>query len=749
MASLIAGYEYDILISYRHNDNKYDGWVTDFVNNLSRELEATFKEKLSICFSPDPLTDSSFDEKKLRSVIFIPVLSRTYCDDKSLTWNREFLGFLHTGKDPGGLDARLKTGNSGRILPVRIHDLDPEDKNLLEKYLPGIQSIDFVYRSAGVNRPLRSNEDHPQDNLNKTYYRDQINKVANAIDNIFRILQGGGPGTTIAEDKPFFKKPAGFSLRKVVSGILVLAILVVAAVIVYQKLSNRDDIKRLMLPDGRISVAVMPFQNLSNDSTWNIWQSGIQSELISSLTNSKELVVRQSETVNTLIRSRNITSYASLLPSVAGSLSQKLDANVFVLGNIMKAGDTIRLNAQLINSVNEEVYKSFRLDGPSSEIMHIIDSLSGMVKSSLIISNLTRARQSYDRYGPATNSADAYRYYLYGEEARGKRDYATAKKMFLEALRIDTNYYHVQLLLSVLCTNVGEYSDARKWNDKVYANREKVSLTLRILIDKCNAGFNETPFEGIKYLRQFTEIDDQYPGTYYDIGLTYLKMYQYEEAIPEFEKALALYEKWEAKPWWIFNYSLLGEAYHKTGRIEKEKELYLKADRDFPNDPAIMYLRAVMMLSEGDTVNAASILERYKSARRERSWNEAGIAYSLGLIHTEAGMLDKAEEYHRLELSLEPKNGLRMHDLAWFLINNDRNIDEGMDLINKALKTSPEHEWFLLDCKGWGLYKQGKYREALEVLERCRKITVYYRHNIILHIETVKKALESDGKPAA
>jgi tetratricopeptide (TPR) repeat protein len=296
---------------------------------------------------------------------------------------------------------------------------------------------------------------------------------------------------------------------------------------------------------------------------------------------------------------------------------------------------------------------------------------------------------------------------------------------------------------------VGEYSEARRWNDKVYANREKVSLRLRILIDKTNANFYETPFEEIKYLRQFTEIDDQYPGTYYDIGLSYSEVYLYEEAIPEFEKALALYEKWEAKPWWIFNYSLLGEAYHKTGKFEKEKELYLKADRDFPNDPAIMYLRAVMMLSEGDTVNAASILERYKSTRRERSWTEAGIAYSLGLIHTEAGMLDKAEEYHRLELSLEPKNALRMYDLAWFLINNDRNIDEGMDLINKALETSPQYEWFLLGCKGWGLYKQGKYREALEVLERCRKITVYYRHDIILHIEKVKKALESDGKPAA
>jgi hypothetical protein len=36
---------------------------------------------------------------------------------------------------------------------------------------------------------LRANEDHPHDNLNKTYYRDQINKVANAIDDILQGLK--------------------------------------------------------------------------------------------------------------------------------------------------------------------------------------------------------------------------------------------------------------------------------------------------------------------------------------------------------------------------------------------------------------------------------------------------------------------------------------------------------------------------------------------------------------------------------
>ncbi len=49
MASLIPAYEYDIFISYRHNDN-LDGWVSDFVKNLEKELRGTIKETVSVYF---------------------------------------------------------------------------------------------------------------------------------------------------------------------------------------------------------------------------------------------------------------------------------------------------------------------------------------------------------------------------------------------------------------------------------------------------------------------------------------------------------------------------------------------------------------------------------------------------------------------------------------------------------------------------------------------------------------------------
>ncbi len=194
MASIITGYEYDIFISYRQKDNNYDGWVTEFVENLKKELEATIKEDVSVYFDINPhdgllesheVNDSL--KEKLKCLIFIPIISRTYCDTKSFAWQNEFTKFIELASaDNFGLKIKLPGGNvASRVLPVRIFDLDKEDISLCESLLEGkLRGIEFIYKSAGVNRPLRSNEDHAHENLNKTYYRDQINKVAYSIQYI-------------------------------------------------------------------------------------------------------------------------------------------------------------------------------------------------------------------------------------------------------------------------------------------------------------------------------------------------------------------------------------------------------------------------------------------------------------------------------------------------------------------------------------------------------------------------------------
>ena len=122
-----------IFISYRQKDNKGDRWVSEFVEALKTELEWTFKEDVSVYFDINPHdgllethdVNASLKEK-LKCLIFIPIISQTYCDSKSFAWQYEFCAFNNLAKeDQFGRDIRLAGGNvTSRILPVKIHDLD-------------------------------------------------------------------------------------------------------------------------------------------------------------------------------------------------------------------------------------------------------------------------------------------------------------------------------------------------------------------------------------------------------------------------------------------------------------------------------------------------------------------------------------------------------------------------------------------------------------------------------------------------
>lgn len=209
-SSILPGYDCDIHISYRYNDNKYDEWVTEFVEKLNQELSATLKDKLSIFFDKSPedqrkgfKQEDGLVSTKIKSLIFIPVISQTYCDTNSPVWKNEFSVFLQEIKnDRIGSNLVLPNGNRlSRVIPAKIHDIEVEDIRLLESELSGsLRSIDFIYRDDGVNRPLRPLDDEKQVNALRPMYRNQINKLANAIKEIISAIKfGQQAGTAVTE----------------------------------------------------------------------------------------------------------------------------------------------------------------------------------------------------------------------------------------------------------------------------------------------------------------------------------------------------------------------------------------------------------------------------------------------------------------------------------------------------------------------------------------------------------------------
>jgi tetratricopeptide (TPR) repeat protein len=548
--------------------------------------------------------------------------------------------------------------------------------------------------------------------------------------------------------------------RKLRASYVLNAILIIAVIIlVYPKIFKRDTLERLRSKGEKISVAVMPFQNFTNDTIWNIYQLGIQDNLINYLSNNpEELQVRQTESIINILKSKGFTNYASITPSVASTISQDLDANVFIYGSLNQSGSTIRLNARIVDSKTEDALKSFQIDGKAENILPLIDSLSVILKNFLIITKLQKKVSSeYEQY-INTNSPDAYRYFVYGYNAFNEYDMLNAIKLFSQAIAIDSNFFYAFYKVSIAYLNeamydpgklydqVELYDQAKQWCLRVYEQVDQMPIHLKNLVSRLHAVCFETPYEEIKYLRQLQEFDDQSPDTYYLLGWTYSdRLHQYDKAIPEFEKALEIYNKWGSKPDWIYNYYFLGHAYHETGQFKKEKQLYKKAEQDFPDVMLLSYRQAILSLTEGDTVAAKRYKEIGISYMKSMSLSDAIIASVFAFLYSEAGLMDNAEDYFRQAISLEPENPELLNALSYFLIDKDRNINEGLELTDKALVLNPEN-YNYMHTKGWGLFKQGKYQEALDILQKSwdlRRQYAIYNHDAWLHLEEAQKAVAS------
>lgn len=403
MSSIVPGFEYDVFISYRHNDNR-SGWVTEFVTALQEELGATLKEPLSVYFDTNPhdglLETHNVDKSlsgKLKCLILVPIISQTYCDLKSFAWQHEFVAFNKMAQeDQFGRDIKLANGNvASRILPVKIHELDTEDKDQLEKETGGVlRSIEFIYKSSGVNRPLRFNEDHPQDNLNKTYYLDQINKIANAIKEIIGGLKN-----------PILLKgiPAGMDSSNISK-------------------SNSEPVE---------SIAVLPFSNMSSDPEQEFFSDGISEEIINVLAQVPGLKVA-GRTSSFSFKGKN---------QDLRLIGEQLNVNHILEGSVRKSGNKIRITVQLINVEDGYHLWSERYDREMDDVFAIQDEIAVNIAEYLKVTFFG----SYETKAPRkpTINMEAYTAFLKGHHQYLK---ATPEGMtrgieyFKQAISLDSGY---------------------------------------------------------------------------------------------------------------------------------------------------------------------------------------------------------------------------------------------------------------------------------------------------------------------
>ncbi len=643
MSSLIEGYNYDIFISYRQKDNKYDGWVTEFVDNLKKELEATFKEEISVYFDINPhdglLETHDVDEslkEKLKCLVFIPIISRTYCDPKSFAWEHEFKAFVdQASRDQFGLKIKLPNGNvASRVLPVRIYDLDDSDIRSCESVLGGVlRGVDFIYKSAGVNRPLRYKEEKPQDNLNNTLYRDQINKVANAIKEVITATEKHEQITTKHSKEVF--KPAPVPERsnkttKIIAGTFIALALIILGIIFIPKLiKSKEQLEK--------SIAVLPFKLLSDEPDKQYLADGMMDAITLHLSKIKELrVLGRTSTEQYRNPGKTLTA-----------IGKDLNVSYLLEGSFQKFGDSVRLIVQLIRTGKEGHVWANNYDRLWNNIFSVQSEVAQSVASELNAVITPEEKQSIDKV-PTVNLT-AYEFYLRAIDEHQKH---WLKWNDIEAVERAEELYHLALDYD------STFAQAYEGLANVYWHKHYGDVLSENYLDSM-----------LILLNIALSFDDQLASAYVKRGDYYQAINDKEQAIKEYDKALEL----DPNDWVVYlnssnmyddeaiiiEYLLKAASLHRgyylsrlyrriaislNAYSQEKSGYYLEEALKLDNDSADHFLALTRI--ENRTGNFEKAIEYgNKSYLFDSTINS--VVYLLGINHSFLGQYEESLEYFK------------------------------------------------------------------------------------------------------
>ncbi len=680
MPSIVPGYEYDIFVSYRHKDNRNtsglsqspghqigNGWVTDFVADLSKELESTFKEDVSIYFDSDPIdgllethnVDKSL-EGKLKALIFIPILSQIYCDPRSFAWQHELCAFNKIALDDFiGRDIKLRSGNvASRILPVTIHYLDPEDRNLIETELRSkLRAIDFIFRSPGVNRPLRA-DDKRQDNSNNLFYRDQINKVANAIKEIINAIKHPGRVADVYFDGATDEDVSEQSIN----------------VADAKSKSEKNDLEK--------SLAVLPFVSLSQDPSQEYFADGITENILIQLSGLPQLRV---------ISRTSVMRYKKTIKS-APEIATELGVKFILEGSAQAHGNKVRITVQLIDAIKDHhVWSKVFLES-MDDIFAIQSSVAEVVAKELKFSLNPQENEKLKEI--PTKNLEAYDLFLKGRHAFNQWSvdgYRTASEYFKKAVEKDPEFKQAYSYLA------SSYSGRMSWNgdlspgealknidihlneawkrgpsDNDYLTKAFVEFFItkdfqsseKLLLQVIELSPNNSTVlytysyllnmmgrfgEAIKFVNKAKAID---PLTIAYFNYQTISLYlvsRYEEALSTINEALRLY------PTVIRLYDFLGRIYLTMARYEDAIEAIssgLRSSKIRP--PSMVAYKARAYAGLRNEIKAKELLEELikRSEANEKGINiyVVYIFHALGDISSAKNWLKKAKKTNDIDL---------------------------------------------------------------------------------------------------
>ena len=535
----------------------------------------------------------------------------------------------------------------------------------------------------------------------------------------------------VNREKEAVSKPAQRKLK--VSDIIIAVLLVAVVILVYPRIFNKDKFEDIRDEDGRISVAVMPFENHTGDTTLNWFSNGISSLIINVLGNSTELAVCDDHTMYEVTQSANHVYTAGISPAKAQGIAKLAEARTYITGSYQGREDTYWILANLVDTETGNVISTHRVEGnlQSSGYLEMAGSLCDEIKNHLEIRAIEE-NAGIDVLKAYTRSAEAYRHYIEGLNMFAAGEYDPAIMEFKRAFEIDTTF----ILASFFIAYSHNYEtslvdqEVKFWILKTYNNKEKLPLKYQYWVGVWYAWIFSKNGEDMQKNLEMMEVSGVESRFWWmDIAITYsINLHQYEKAIHAFEKVLEKSKKMGEPLKDLLFYCDFGSSLHNIGMHEREKEIYELALNIFNDDRSkreIYYNWAICALSQNDTLAGNKYLEEYLNAKKRLGHTQDNIEYYLGRVYYWAGMMKEAEVHIRKACELGPPNNDYWIGLADFLIDSEIDVEEGIEIAERFLELYP-NSGNIRRIIAFGLFKQGNYEEAYKLIKEAIEKFPYY-----------------------
>jgi TolB-like protein/Tfp pilus assembly protein PilF len=345
------------------------------------------------------------------------------------------------------------------------------------------------------------------------------------------------------------------------------------------------------------SLAVLYFENASRDTTDAYLAEGITEEIIS----------RLSEVGRLQVKSRyQVRRYRTEGTENAADIGRQLAVARIVTGSVRRAGNRLRVTAEMVRTATGDVVWSERYDRADTDVLSLQEDLARAVATAVTGRLLPAERQAL-AVQPTRNPA-AYDAYLLGRFYWNKRtaaDLVAAAAHFEQAIRADSNYAQAWsgLADSYVLFLPAEYDVPGINPDSILALAEHAARRALALAPQLGEAYSSLG-EILEYRLQWVEaraafergvaLSPRYPTAHLWYGYDLMVWNRWDDAVREMERARQL------DPLSVVTTVSLAAAYDGAERAPEADAMFEQARLLAPDHPLVLYFASVHDLSRSD-----------------------------------------------------------------------------------------------------------------------------------------------------